>query len=999
MSASAADWCVGPTPEFTDEAVEDVLAKRFGIIGTVRDLGSQQDRNFRVRTDSGASRVLKVSNPATGPDALRAQCRAVHHLASTAPDLRLPRARRGTDGEYLQPLRTRNGTLNCRLFDYVDGEPIMDSRYLAPHVIARLGELSGRIAAGLADFSPQGPLPATMWDLRNALDVVESLAPHMSEAKDAERVLLAARAAHRAVMAVADRLPEQVIHGDVTDNNVVCDRQTDGRPLPQGVIDFGDLSHGWTVAELAVTCTSILHHHGASPASVLPAVRAFHAVRPLGPDEAAALWPLIVLRAGVLVVSGRYDVQHDPGNAYAAAALEREWAMFEMATSQPVEVMTAQVRHALGRTAAEQCPSNLHPLLTGSDDRSPGHEATSARIPVVNLSVHNDALHSGRWLVDGIESRLVAHALVEHPTAGAVRTVHGEHRLTRARTDLTSSAATLALGIEVHPRSTTTVHAPWAGTVTPGAGRGLTLTRDDGQVLFLYGLEFVAEGGPVIAGQPLGTVPGADEGDGLWIQLSRLTADVEPPRFVDADLAAGWLAVCPDPTPLLTADPAPEPVQAGAPATAVPGESAAELLARRDVAFARVQEHYYLEPPRIERGWRHHLVDTEARTYLDMLNNVTVLGHGHPALSDAVHRQWQRLNTNSRFHYASVVELSERLTELLPPGLDTVFLVNSGSEAVDLALRLAWAATGRQDVVAVGEAYHGWTYASDAVSTSIADNPNALTSRPSWVHTVPAPNSYRGRYRGVEAPRYGPEAAAAIAELARSGRAPAAFLAEAYYGNAGGMALPDGYLEQVYAATRAAGGLCIADEVQVGYGRLGRWFWGFEQQGVVPDIVTIAKSMGNGHPLGAVITRREIADAYRSQGYFFASAGGSPVSSTVGLTVLDILRDEGLRENAGAVGAHLKAGMEALAERHRLIGAVHGSGLYLGLEFVRDRDTLEPATEETAAICERLRELGVIVQPTSDRQCVLKIKPPMCLTTRSADVFLSALDDVLSHGW
>jgi len=197
----------------------------------------------------------------------------------------------------------------------------------------------------------------------------------------------------------------------------------------------------------------------------------------------------------------------------------------------------------------------------------------------------------------------------------------------------------------------------------------------------------------------------------------------------------------------------------------------------------------------------------------------------------------------------------------------------------------------------------------------------------------------------------------------------------------------------------AAGGLFVADEVQVGYGRLGDWFWGFEQQTVVPDIVAVAKAMGNGHPLGAVITSTEIAERYRSQGYFFSSAGGSPVSSVVGTTVLDVIRDERLQQNAAQVGARLKAGLVALADRHRLIGAVHGHGLYLGVEFVRDHETLEPATEETAAICERLRELGVIMQPTSDRQCVLKIKPPLCLTAESADFFVRALDEVLSTGW
>ena len=297
------------------------------------------------------------------------------------------------------------------------------------------------------------------------------------------------------------------------------------------------------------------------------------------------------------------------------------------------------------------------------------------------------------------------------------------------------------------------------------------------------------------------------------------------------------------------------------------------------------------------------------------------------------------------------------------------------------------------------EAYHGWTYASDAVSTSTADNPNALATRPSWVHAVDAPNSYRGRYRGADAGRYAADAVAAISELAAGGRPPAAFLAEPFYGNAGGMALPDGYLAAVYAEVRRRGGLAIADEIQVGYGRLGHWFWGFEQQGVVPDVVTVAKAMGNGYPLGAVVTSRAIAERYRDQGYFFSSTGGSPVSCVVGLTVLDVIRDEGLQANAARVGGHLQARLEELAGRHELIGAVHGSGLYLGVEFVRDRVTLEPATQETMAICDRMLSLGVVIQPAGDRMCVLKIKPPLCLDTAGADFFADALDRVLTEGW
>ena len=429
--------------------------------------------------------------------------------------------------------------------------------------------------------------------------------------------------------------------------------------------------------------------------------------------------------------------------------------------------------------------------------------------------------------------------------------------------------------------------------------------------------------------------------------------------------------------------------------------SSDDLLARREAHFAPPQKHYYDRPPQMERGWRRASDRRRGPRYLDMVNNVTLVGHGHPRLAAAVEHQWSRLNTNSRFHYAAIAEFSDRLAALAPEGLDCVFLVNSGSEANDLAIRLAWAHTGASNMLCLLEAYHGWTVASDAVSTSIADNPQALTTRPAWVHPTVSPNTYRGQFRGPDSadgyldatlprPRGDRRQGGRPRRLHLriwSTAMPAAFPCR--------TAIWNGSMREV----RARGGLCIADEVQVGYGRLGHYFWGFEQQGVVPDIITVAKGMGNGHPLGAVITRREIAESLAKEGYFFSSAGGSPVSCVVGLSVLDILKDEGLQQNARDVGDRLKAGLAAMMERFPIIGAVHGLGLYLGLEFVRDHDSLEPATEETAAICDRLLSLGVIMQPTGDHLNVLKIKPPLCLKPESADFFLKALEKVLEEGW
>ena len=574
-------------------------------------------------------------------------------------------------------------------------------------------------------------------------------------------------------------------------------------------------------------------------------------------------------------------------------------------------------------------------------------------------------------------------------------TRYGQARLAGTPALSHRSPASVATGVDLWAGRDTALQAPCDGNVLAARPGFVAVTCGSHTLHVSFPDSVVPDvvaGATVSAGSPLAVVP-----EGSRVHLALRLPDAPDvldipgiPALVRPEYAAGWLALTADPSPLLGL-PESKPEHPATDGTD-PG-----LLARRNAAFATVQGHYYDAPPRIERGWRHHLLSTDGRSYLDIVNNVTPLGHAHPAVEEAAARQLRRLNTNSRFHYASVVEFTERLTALLPEPLDTVFLVNSGSEAVDLAIRLAIGATGQHDVVALREAYHGWTYASDAVSTSIADNPQALTSRPDWVHTVDSPNSYRGGHRGADAVRYAPEAVRVIDELAASGRPPGALVAESYYGNAGGVALPDGYLAQVYAAVRRHGGLAVADEIQVGYGRLGHWFWGFEQQGVVPDIVCVAKAMGNGHPLGAVITSRAVADRYRDQGYFFSSTGGSPVSSVIGLVVLDTLRDEGLRENTARVGARLKSGMEALADRHDLIGAVHGDGLYLGLELVRDRTTLEPATEETAELCDRMLELGVVVQPTGDHLNILKIKPPLCIDEAAVDFFVAALDRALGE--
>jgi 4-aminobutyrate aminotransferase-like enzyme len=597
-----------------------------------------------------------------------------------------------------------------------------------------------------------------------------------------------------------------------------------------------------------------------------------------------------------------------------------------------------------------------------------------------DLSPGSDALADGAWRS--------AEALAALAPAGALG-AHGEARLYATRELSHAEPATIHLGLDVFAAAGSEVVAPVAGRVERAGEHELVLACGDVVVRLAGVAPSVGPGHEVAAGSPLGRVAASSA-----LLPPHLHVQVAPaglaalPGLARPALAAAWLALCPHPGPLV-----------GLPAAEAPPRA---LLARRHAVIPRAQHLYFADPPELVRGLRQHLYDAHGRAYLDCVNNVASIGHSHPRVAAAAARQLRLLNTNSRFLYEPMTRFAERLAALLPAPLERVYLVSTGSEANELALRLARAATGRRDLLCVRDAYHGWTTATYEVSTSSVDNPLGAEAQPPWVHPVLSPDTYRGPI-GAGVPdagsRYAESIRIAIDELAAQGRAPAAFICEALYGNAGGIVLPDGYLQAAYAHVRAAGGVCIADEVQVGYGRIGEHFWGFEQQGVVPDIVTIAKCTGNGHPVAAVITTSAIAESIEDQGGFFASVGGSPVSCEVGMAVLDVLLEEGLQENARVVGGALRAGLHELVARHELAGAVHGMGLYLGLDLVRDRETREPAREETYAICERLRERGAIVQPTGDGMNVLKLKPPLVFERRDADWLLETLDGVLTRGW
>ena len=419
------------------------------------------------------------------------------------------------------------------------------------------------------------------------------------------------------------------------------------------------------------------------------------------------------------------------------------------------------------------------------------------------------------------------------------------------------------------------------------------------------------------------------------------------------------------------------------------------MLAWRKRVMGLQTYMFYDKPLHMVRGEGAWLYDVTGRRYLDVYNNVPHVGHCHPHVVAAIARQAAILNTNTRYLFDEVLEYAERLSALFPAGLTSCMFVNSGSEAVDLGWRLAKAFTGNTGALVMEYAYHGWTDAVEALSPEMRQGHD----RP-HVRKLIGPDDYRGPYRRGDndiAERYAADADRAIASLAEGGHKPAMFIADAGFLTNGVLDAPKGYLQGVYDRVRKAGGLAIADEVQTGFGRQGEAMWGFQLHGVVPDIVCMGKPIGNGHPLGAVVTRPEIVQALVDQGIFFSTFGGNNVSCAAGMAVLDVLEREGLQENARKVGNHFRAALRKLGERHALIGDVRGNGLLVGLELVRDRKTLEPATPETKRVVNRMRDLGVLTATEGPHGNVLKLRPPICFTREQADMTIAAVDRALSE--
>lgn len=976
----------------------------WGIDGTPSELPSYADQNVRLDTEAGRY-VLKLASAAEDEATLAAQTAAMRHLSKRGlPVPTVVPARAGAALLYVDGDGQRHA---ARLVTWLDGVPYGHTSPHTPGLRRRVGALAGQVAAGLADFDHPGAHRELEWDLRHAPATLARTRPSVADPARQQLVDRVLARFARAQEAMAS-LPHAVVHGDANDFNVLVGAEPVAERPVVGLIDFGDLVHTVAVAELAVAVAyAVMRTHDVLAAAAEVA-GGFHAERPLSEAEVAVLAPLVGARLAVSGCMAAASAAAEPGNAYLTASESPAWDALARWDALPDRLVEIAIRHACGWAPSPTAPAVTRWLREHADTLAPVVAPDPATAPV---HVFDFSVGSAEWPDLGRgEPMLFADAIVDRMAeVGAAVGVgrYDEARIVYAADHFGTGGErrTIHIGLDLYLPAGTPVAAPLAGTVVALADNDAPLDYGPTVILehrppacppfwTLYGhldhatLGRLALGDRVEAGELFAAL-GAPVENGGWaphlhLQLitDRLGMTDDFPGVAPASQRALWLSVSPDTNLLTRVPPAAFPPDA---------PDADTLLAGRRAHVAPSLSVSYQRPLAIVRGRGAHLYDVDGRAYLDAVNNVAHVGHEHRRVVEAAQRQTAVLNTNTRYLHPLLAAYAERLAATLPDPLSVCFLVNSGSEANDLALRLARAHTGRRDLAVLDHAYHGHTTALIDISPYKFDGRGG-SGRPPGTHVAPLPDPYRGRYRGADtAGRYA-EHVRQIAEAEDL----AAFVAESVPGVAGQVVLPDGFLRQAYAHARASGAVCIADEVQVGLGRVGSAFWAFETQGVVPDVVTMGKPIGNGHPLAAVVTTPEIAASFANGMEYFNTFGGNPVSCAVGLAVLDVVEDEGLQAHALAVGGRLLDGLRELAH-HPAVGDVRGLGLFVGVELVADREARTPAPRIARYVAERMRDAGVLVSTDGPDRNVLKLKPPMVFSAADADRLVATLDRVLAE--
>ncbi len=988
---------------------------------SVQPLVGYVDANFRI-TSNGSKAILKIAGQSVDESEVSYRSALLTHLSRHANDVPVPRTLpTGSGSDY-----DRSGLVSGRfvqMFSFLPGRPLADVNPQNRASTAQVGKALAKIDKALLTFEHPAMNRYFEWDLSHFLDFRERFTEHSvgipSEIRTAITSAFEWFAAYTDDESSRGKKQQQksVIHGDGNDHNLLFHGFDDGVPKLSGVLDFGDSSRSELVNESAIALAYLMMGKRDPLAHASAFVSSYCDVLPLSPGELANLIPLVKCRLSTTIVQAAKKQRDNPADEYYQISAEPARTLLLQLESISLTLCEMILREAAGLEPHPRSQRVCKLLASVPVAAILDKPFSELPVRVVDLSVDSDEGESIEAATSWQNVDVAQFPKREVDSAGRRFVSIGQYDEVRAvysadqfvcETDAGDERRSVHLGIDVFGPPGMTIRTPLDGDVYGLADNDAALDYGptvilshtiEGEKLFsLFGhlsrasLSGMEVGQRLRAGDVVGEV-GDQAENGGWaphlhfqLMLDMLGESNNFPGVARPSMRRVMTSSCPDPNLLLRI-----PMSKGA--------SSDRTV--EDISRSR-REHLgpnlslsYNEPLHIVRGSGAWLTSSNGQRYLDCVNNVCHVGHCHPRVVDAIVRQVRILNTNTRYLHQTIIDYAEMLTARLPDPLSVCFLVCSGSEANDLALRMARTFTGRKGVVALDSGYHGHLTSLVNVSSYKFAGPGGAGA-PAYVELADMPDPFRAR-DGAGSTTFADSVGVACKRLDQKGMPPAAFIAETILSCGGQVEPPEGYLRAAYGQARDAGAICIADEVQTGFGRMGTHFWAFETQGVVPEIVTMGKPIGNGHPIAAVVTTREIADTFNNGMEYFNTYGGNPVSCAAAKAVLEVIDEEELQQNALEVGRYFIERLSELKDRFTLIGDVRGRGLFLGIELVTDRETLEPAAAEASYLVNRLRAFGLLLSTDGPLHNVIKIKPPMVFSRSDVDLVITGMARVFEE--
>ncbi|MDG2405366.1 MAG: aminotransferase class III-fold pyridoxal phosphate-dependent enzyme [Paracoccaceae bacterium] len=995
------------------------------IKATLQPLAGEYDLNFLAQSSATEGAILKVMRPDCPPELVALQVAALNHLADGLAATIYPKVITTKQGAVSVYCEDADGNRRLLwLLQHLPGRSYAQSLPKTPDLVANLGRAIGTTDLALENFYHPALDRDFKWNLMQALWIE----PEISAISDPKRrqILSIIVADFASVVPHLKKLRQQAVHNDINDYNILVTDDFRAPSRVSGLIDLGDMCLAPRICDLAIAAAYVVLDHPNPETALEALVAGYHAENPLKPVEIDLIWPLLQMRLAVSVVNSTLMALTNPSDPYVVVSQADAWLFLEK-NNLHARFLQARLRAACGLpvTAAAAAVQEYLNAMRGNfahviyyemDDEGKGLEIGDlSQAPMGSLSVEASVWPKNPFEMPAAEAGRVGE---EFSTNFPIWLgYYKEPRLIYTSPTFqkgpwrASDRRTVHLGIDIFAPQGTAVSAPLAGRVHAVENR--TAALDYGGIVILshetpsgdyfytlYGhldpevCDRLAIGQSIQDGSAFCRLGDKTQNGGwaphLHFQLA-LTIDgigEDWPGVADPDELWFWTQICPNPAALLNL---PDEKTAY-----VPTDKAQVLLDRR-AHFGDNLVLSYADPVMFLRGWKHHLFDEWGRSYLDAYNNVPHVGHSHPRIQAVAADQLKRMNSNTRYLHPARTAFAQKILSKLPVSLEVCYFVNSGSEANELALRLVRAHTSGKGMVTPDHGYFGNTNGAVEISAYKFNAPGGI-GQSDWVELVDVADDYRGKFQRDDPDRtqkFADQVDQAVDRLAAKNITLAGWIAETFPSVGGQIIPPHGYLDIVYAKIRAAGGLCIADEVQTGLGRLGEYYFGFEYQDVVPDMVVLGKPIGNGHPIGIVITTRAIADSFAKGPEFFSTFGGSVLSCRIGKEVLDIIEDEGLQENARAMGGRLLSGLRRLQNKHLCIGDVRGMGLFIGVELVTDQQSKTQATDLSRYVKNRMRAHRILLGSEGPQDNILKIRPPLTIAADDIDMILTVLDHIL----